>query len=353
MSRSISIEITESAEELKELMNDQTRAKFRERLQILYWIKTGRFRSLQDLSDYLGRSKSVIVKWLRTYRTQGLAALLEWNYHGGRRSKLSEAVLDSLQQRLNDPMAGFNSYKEVKLWLFEEQGLEIPYSTIHRIVRYQLHAKLKVARPTSLHRDDTAVVDFKKKLPDRLELIDILQNVQGNPTLPLRYWSQDESRIGLKTITRCILTALGVKPVGPMQWIFQSFYLYGAVEPLTGDSFFLEFSHLDADCFQIFLEQFSQAHPHSLNVIQLDNGRFHFAKKLQIPENVVLLFQPPYSPDINPIERVWQFIKDQLRWLNLKNLDELRRKVDEVIQSITPNQIASLTSFDFILTALK
>jgi len=88
-------------------------------------------------------------------------------------------------------------------------------------------------------------------------------------------------------------------------------------------------------------------------VIQLDNGRFHFSKKLQIPENVVLLFQPPYSPDINPIERVWQFIKDQLRWLNLKNLDELRRKVDEVIQSITPNQIASLTSFDFILTALK
>lgn len=77
MSRSISIEITESAEELKELMNDQTRAKFRERLQILYWIKTERFRSLQDLSDYLGRSKSVIVKWLRTYRTQGLAALLE------------------------------------------------------------------------------------------------------------------------------------------------------------------------------------------------------------------------------------------------------------------------------------
>ena len=117
---------------------------------------------MQDLSDYLGRSKSVIVKWLRTYRTQGLAALLEWNYHGGRRPKLSEAVLDSLQQRLNDPMTGFNSYKEVKLWLFEEQGLEIPYSTVHRIVHYQLDAKLKVARPTSIHRDDTAVVEFKK-----------------------------------------------------------------------------------------------------------------------------------------------------------------------------------------------
>ena len=353
MSRSLRIEIVESAEELRKIMNDQTRAKFRERLQVLYWIKTNFFRSLQELADHLGRSKSVIVKWLKAYRTQGLAGLLEWNYHGGRRSKLSGAILEALQQRLSDPTAGFNSYKEVKYWLDEEQGVEMPYSTVHRIVHYQLHAKLKVARPTSVHRDDLAAVEFKKKLPDRLEVIDILQNVESGPALPLRYWSQDESRLGLKTITRSVLTALGVKPIGPIQWKYPSFYVYGAVEPLTGDSFFLEFSHLDADCFQIFLDQFSQSHPQSLNVIQLDNGRFHLAKKLQIPQNIVLLFQPPYSPDVNPIERVWQFMKDKLRWLNLKNLEELREKVDEIIRSIAPSQFASLTSFDFILTALK
>jgi transposase len=162
MSRSLRIEIAESAEELREMMNHQARAKFRERLQILYWIKIEFFRSLQELADHLGRSKSVIVKWLKTYRTQGLAALLEWNYHGGRRSKLSDAILDNLQQRLSDPTAGFNSYKEVKHGLCEEQGLEMPYSTVHRIVHYKLRAKRKVARPTGIHRDDPAVVEFKK-----------------------------------------------------------------------------------------------------------------------------------------------------------------------------------------------
>ncbi len=187
MSRSLRIEIAESAEELREMMNDQTRAKFRERLQVLYWIKTNFFRSLQELADHLGRSKSVIVKWLKAYRTQGLAGLLKWNYHGGRRSKLSGAILEALQQRLSDPTAGFNSYKEVKHWLDEEQGVEMPYSTVHRIVHYQLHAKLKVARPTSVHRDDLAVVEFKKKLPDRLEVIDILQNVEGSPALPQQF----------------------------------------------------------------------------------------------------------------------------------------------------------------------
>ena len=125
------------------------------------------------------------------------------------------------------------------------------------------------------------------------------------------------------------------------------------VEPLSGENFFLEFSHLNADSFQLFLDEFSKAYPHSLNVIQLDNGRFHSAKKLTIPDNIVLLFQPPYSPDVNPIERVWQFMKDKLRWINLKTLDELRKKVDEIIQSILPSQVASLSSFDFILSALK
>jgi transposase len=169
----------------------------------------------------------------------------------------------------------------------------------------------------------------------------------------VRYWSQDESRLGLNTIRRRIVTAWGVKPIGPVQWSYQSFYVYGAVEPLTGESFFLEFSHLDAACFQIFLDQFAQAYSGSLNVIQLDNGRFHLAKRLTIPENVVLLFQPPYSPEVNPIERVWQFIKDKLCWLNFKNLDELRHEVDSLIQAILPSQLVSLTSFPFILSALN
>jgi len=177
------------------------------------------------------------------------------------------------------------------------------------------------------------------------------QHGRGIPTTDARL-----NAGGSWPLPRRVLTALGIKPVGPVQWSFQSFYLfylYGAVEPLSGENFFLEFSHLSADSFQLLLNKFSKAYPHSLNVIQLDNGRFHSAKKLTIPDNVVLLFQPPYSSDVNPIERVWQFMRDKLCWINLKTLDELRKKVDEIIQSILPSQVASLTSFDFILSALK
>lgn len=150
-----------------------------------------------------------------------------------------------------------------------------------------------------------------------------------------------------------MITLSGVKPVGLVQWPFQAFYLYGAVEPVTGESYFLEFSHLESECFQVFLDHFSQAYPQSLNVMQLDNGRFHIAKRLRFPDNVILLFQPAHSPDVNPIERVWQYIKDKLSWMNFKDLDALREEVSNILNSISPDRLVSLTGYHFILSALK
>src|SRR5512143_522144 len=111
--------------------------------------------------------------------------------------------------------------------------------------------------------------------------MDVFQEVESDKQ-PVRYWSQDESRLGLHTITRRILTLPGIKPLGRIQCKFEAFYLYGAVEPLTGESFFLEFSHLDSVCFQAFLKEFSKAYADSLNILQLDNGSFHLAKVLAI-----------------------------------------------------------------------
>lgn len=144
-----------------------------------------------------------------------------------------------------------------------------------------------------------------------------------------------------------------MKPRGLVQWPFEAFYTYGAVEPLTGESFFLIFSHLDSDCFQLFLDEFSQAYPHHLNVMQLDNGAFHKAQKLIIPENIVLLFQPAYSPDINPIERVWQHLKKESSWVNFNTLADLQEKICEQLNNIGQKVVTSLTGYPFILSALE
>ena len=99
----------------------------------------------------------------------------------------------------------------------------------------------------------------------------------------MRYWSQDESRIGLHTIQRRKLTGRGIKPQGKVQWDFTYMWLYGAVEPLTGESFFYEFTHLDTVCFEKFWELFASRYPADLHIIQVDNGGFHSSLNLSIP----------------------------------------------------------------------
>ena len=74
---------------------------------------------------------------------------------------ISEPFLAELRGKLNQPQ-GFKNYGEVQQWLKEEYGLEIHYKTVYQTVHYKLKAKLKVARPTHIKRDDTAVVEFKK-----------------------------------------------------------------------------------------------------------------------------------------------------------------------------------------------
>jgi hypothetical protein len=149
------------------------------------------------------------------------------------------------------------------------------------------------------------------------------------------------------------LTGRGVQPVGIEQWCFDYLWLYGLVEPRGGDSFFAEFSHVDGVCFQEYLRWFSQAYPEQLHIIQLDNGRLHTWSELELPDNVILLFQPPYCPQVNPIERLWKEIKKHLKWDLLDDLEQLRQKLSQVLLQLTPSAIASVTGWDFILEALS
>ena len=109
----------------------------------------------------------------------------------------------------------------------------------------------------------------------------------------VRYWCQDESRFGLNTIRRRKITAKGIKPKGVEQWKFLYRWLYGLIEPISGNNFFWEFTHLNSVCFEIFLDLFSEHYPDELHIIQLNNGALHKALTLNVPENIILLFQPP------------------------------------------------------------
>ncbi|MEG4634170.1 transposase, partial [Microcoleus sp. AR_TQ3_B6] len=106
-------------------------------------------------------------------------------------------------------------------------------------------------------------------------------------------------------------------------------------------------------CFEKFLELFAAAYPDDLHIIQLDNGGFHNSLNLNISENVILLFQPAYSPEVNPIERLWGYIKEQLKWLRFDGIEELRETLQKELKKLTNEVIASLTGYPFRLESLS
>jgi transposase len=159
--------------------------------------------------------------------------------------------------------------------------------------------------------------------------------------------------MGLHTIRRRKLTRNGIKPQVQVLWDFTYLWVYGAVEPLAGEGFFYEFTHLDTVCFEKFLELFASKYPRDLHIIQVDNGGFHNSLNLSIPENVILLFQPAYSPEVNPIERLWGYIKERLKWLRFEQIEEWRAAVQKELNKLTNEVIASLTGWQFILEAIS
>jgi len=127
-----------------------------------------------------------------------------------------------------------------------------------------------------------AVEELKKKLPILIKAS--LSTCQSflKQWKKVRYWSQDESRMGLHTIQRRKLTGYGIKPQGKVQLEFTYLWLYGAVYPLIGASFFDEFTHLDTVCFEKFLELFASGDPEDLHLIQVDKVGFHNSLNLSL-----------------------------------------------------------------------
>ena len=192
-----------------------------------------------------------------------------------------------------------------------------------------------------------------KKLAENLALLAWYAVAVMGLSGQLRFFCQDETRIGLKTISGRKITAKGIKPKGKVQWQFKATYLYGVVEPSTGEHFFYEFTHLNSDCFQVFLNLVSERYKDCILILQLDQAGAHRAKRLQLPTNIILMFQPSHSPETNPIERVWQPFKLGLRWQLPKDLDELRLLMRTRLEAMTQTVIASLVGWNSILNALS
>lgn len=112
------------------------------------------------------------------------------------------------------------------------------------------------------------------------------------------------------------------------------------------------YAHLNGEDFQKFIDALSLQLGEDIALIHMDRAGAHITAELSWPENLIPVCQPSHSPELNPIERVWEYIKQQLVGEVFTTLEQLRERLKQVLEKITPEQISSLSSYKFILEAL-
>jgi transposase len=127
-------------------------------------------------------------------------------------------------------------------------------------------------------------------------------------------------------------------------------YLFGAYSPITGDHFEFEFPQCNGDNFQIFLDEFSKQDPDEFKIVILDNGAFHKVVKLVIPKNIKLVFIPPYSPELNPSEKIWWKMKRAFTGKLHEVLDSVSDFITEQVQALSKDIVKSICGFEYILS---
>lgn len=141
-------EIDEPVDKLERLVRTEKDAQIQRRFHMLLLLKTGEAKSRSAAARHLGVHRNTIADWLELYEEGGLQTIQEVGDPGpdpGQQS-IPTGVMEALKKRLAEP-EGFGSFTEIQQWLEEEHGAQLPYSTVHGIVRYELGAKPKSPRP--------------------------------------------------------------------------------------------------------------------------------------------------------------------------------------------------------------
>ena len=162
--------------------------------------------------------------------------------------------------------------------------------------------------------------------------------------------AEDEARFGLISWHKRCYCPLGQRPPCLQQRIYEWTWFYAALEPLTGESFCLYLPHLprlDGDCYQLFLNHLARAYPDDLIILIRDNAPAHINSELVVPANIRHVALPPYSPELNPVERFFLEFRRALANCTFDTIDALHQAISEVLDLFTTDQerLELLTNF--------
>jgi len=166
----------------------------------------------------------------------------------------------------------------------------------------------------------------------------------------IRLMFEDEAGFGRINKPKYCWCQKGIRPSVPCHHIREYRYAYGSIEPLTGESFFLVLPYCNTDCMNVFLRELSAAYSNDYILLVADGAVWHKAKGLEIPDNIKIMHLPPYTPEMNPIEQIWAWLRlHGFRNEVFQTLEKVMNRLCDTICSLSSETVRSITHRDWIL----
>ena len=288
----------------------------KERLLAIKLLLEGEL-DIAAVARLVGRHRNSINDWIKLFRNGGIEALLKRGEGSGRKGKMTAEAKAELTEKLK---AGeFRTAGQAEAWLKEKHHIEFGTNSIY----YQLGklgGRLKVARPSHLKKDEEAASAFKITLAEKMKELEL-------PTgRKIKLWVYDEMRYGLHPFVRRVWSLKGVRVVTPVERRFEWGYLFGALEVGGGASEFLYSPTVNKEADVHFLNQIAESDEDAMHVVIGDGAGFHHRNGGgELPANLKIITLPAYSPELNPVEKFWDIVKDTIcnkAWPTLEALEE-------------------------------
>lgn len=160
----------------------------------------------------------------------------------------------------------------------------------------------------------------------------------------------DEARFGLKPHIGRMWARCGQHLSAVVRPGYKNFYLYAAVNPRHGDSFILQLPWVQTEMVNLYLEQLATAFADKRVLLIWDQAGYHRLNNLKVPANIHIVPLPPYSPELNPVEHLWQWLRRHVcRNLPHDSLDELEQALSEQINQLTTSDLSTLRQCTYLL----
>ena len=166
---------------------------------------------------------------------------------------------------------------------------------------------------------------------------------------------QDEARFGRISDVRRCWAPYPIRPLCQAMLTHEYTYAYSAVDVCTGQFDSLILPHVNTECMQVFLDEVSKRHPGERIVMVMDGAGWHRSGKLKAPHNIYLLQLPPYAPELNPVEHIWDELREKFFHNRVfASLEALEKHLEAGLLSLEQHSevVSSIVSWDWIIQAL-